>query len=82
MRLRTLKHWLAQQDDDVLVDGGNPLLANLGSQGKEFFRLLQQQDSYNIDAFEEADPVSPVQICLLYNSFNKIFCTLKMRRAT
>ena len=52
-----LKHWLAQQDDDVLVDGGNPLLANLGSQGKEFFRLLQQQDSYNIDAFEEAEPV-------------------------
>jgi exodeoxyribonuclease V gamma subunit len=53
-----LKHWLAQQDDNVLVDGGNPLLANLGSQGKEFFRLLQQQDSYNIDAFEEATPVS------------------------
>jgi len=51
-----LKHWLAQQDDEVLVDGGNPLLANLGSQGKEFFRLLQQQDSYNIDAFEEAEP--------------------------
>jgi len=53
-----LQHWLAQQDDDVLVDGGNPLLANLGSQGKEFFRLLQQQDSYNIDAFEEAEPIS------------------------
>ncbi len=53
-----LKHWLAQQDDNVLVDGGNPLLANLGSQGKEFFRLLQQQDSYNIDAFEDATPVS------------------------
>ena len=51
-----LKHWLAQQDDEVLVDGGNPLLANLGSQGKEFFRLLQQQDSYNIDAFEDAEP--------------------------
>ena len=53
-----LKHWLAQPDDEALVDGGNPLLANLGSQGKEFFRLLQQQDSYNIDAFEEAEPVS------------------------
>ncbi len=51
-----LKQWLAQQDDEVLVDGGNPLLANLGAQGKEFFRLLQQQDSYNIDAFEEAQP--------------------------
>lgn len=53
-----LKHWLEQQDDDVLVDGGNPLLANLGAQGKEFFRLLQQQDSYNIDAFEEAQPAT------------------------
>ena len=52
-----LKHWLAQQDDEALVDAGNPLLANLGSQGKEFFRLLQQQDSYNIDAFEEAEPM-------------------------
>jgi exodeoxyribonuclease V gamma subunit len=56
-----LKHWLAQQDDEVLVDGGNPLLANLGSQGKEFFRLLQQQDSYNIDAFEEAEPANSDQ---------------------
>ena len=56
-----LKHWLAQQDDEVLVDGGNPLLANLGSQGKEFFRLLQQQDSYNIDAFEEAEPAGSDQ---------------------
>ena len=51
-----LKYWLEQQDDQVPVDGGNPLLANLGSQGKEFFRLLQQQDSYNIDAFEDAEP--------------------------
>ena len=51
-----LARWLEQNDDQVLVDGGNPLLANLGSQGKEFFRLLQQQDSYNIEAFEEAQP--------------------------
>ncbi|MDC9720655.1 MAG: exodeoxyribonuclease V subunit gamma [Gammaproteobacteria bacterium] len=56
-----LKQWMAQQDDTMLVDGGNPLLANLGSQGKEFFRLLQQQDSYNIDAFEEAQPASREQ---------------------
>ncbi|HCH33734.1 MAG TPA: exodeoxyribonuclease V subunit gamma [Oceanospirillaceae bacterium] len=49
-----LKQWLAQADDQVTVDGGNPLLANLGSQGKEFFRLLETQSSYNIDAFEDA----------------------------
>lgn len=49
-----LKQWLALEDDQALVDGGNPLLANLGSQGKEFFRLLEAQSSYNIDAFEDA----------------------------
>jgi len=51
-----LNRWMAQQDDQVLVDGGNPLLANLGSQGKEFFRLLQDQSSFSIDAFEDAQP--------------------------
>ena len=50
-----LKQWLAQADDAVVVDGGNPLLANLGSQGKEFFRLLESQSSYSIDAFDDAD---------------------------
>ncbi len=49
-----LKQWLAQADGQATVDGGNPLLANLGSQGKEFFRLLEAQSSYNIDAFEDA----------------------------
>ncbi len=32
---------------------GNPLLANLGQQGREFLALLQQHSTINIDAFEQ-----------------------------
>ena len=32
---------------------GNPLLANLGQQGREFLALLQQYSTINIDAFSE-----------------------------
>ncbi|RCU49541.1 exodeoxyribonuclease V subunit gamma [Corallincola holothuriorum] len=38
---------------DEQSDLGNPLLANLGQQGKEFFNALQGVKSYEISAFDE-----------------------------
>jgi len=37
---------------------GNPLLANLGTQGKEFFSSLQGLDAFEISAFETDTPKS------------------------
>ncbi len=39
--------WLESGDDEV-----NPLLANLGQQGKRFFNALQKTDHFEISAFE------------------------------
>jgi len=40
--------------NDIHKDVGNPLLANLGQQGREFLSLLQQYSTINIDVFEQA----------------------------
>ncbi|WP_257172725.1 exodeoxyribonuclease V subunit gamma [Colwellia sp. M166] len=39
---------------DVNLQVGNPLLANLGQQGREFMALLYQYSTINIDVFESA----------------------------
>lgn len=46
-----IEQWLAL-DDELSQNMGNPLLANLGQQGREFLSLLQQVSTYAIDAFE------------------------------
>jgi len=38
--------------DDISQSVGNPLLANLGQQGREFLALLQEYSTINIDVFE------------------------------
>jgi len=55
--IKTQQHWLdgaltvEQQLSDLI---GNPLLANLGQQGREFLALLQQYSTINIEIFEQA----------------------------
>ena len=39
---------------DINRQVGNPLLANLGQQGREFMALLYQYSTVNIDVFESA----------------------------
>ena len=41
--------------DDFHHDIGNPLLANLGQQGREFLALLQGYSTYQFDVFEQAN---------------------------
>ncbi len=48
-----LKKW-SQGYDNPEIYVGNPLLANLGQQGREFIALLQDYSTVNIDVFEQA----------------------------
>jgi len=41
---------------------GNPLLANLGQQGREFLSLLQQYSTFNIEAFSEINVANDLQV--------------------
>ncbi|WP_017445444.1 exodeoxyribonuclease V subunit gamma [Gayadomonas joobiniege] len=49
LKQQKLAQWVAKDSQP-----DNPLLANLGSQGKAFFNQLQQIESFEISAFEEA----------------------------
>ncbi len=49
-----LKQWTDNFDDHNL-SVGNPLLANLGQQGREFIALLQDHSTIDINAFDQAD---------------------------
>jgi len=52
--IRTLSNW-TDGFDDMSVNVGNPLLANLGQQGREFLALLQDIATIDVNAFEEVD---------------------------
>lgn len=45
LRLEGIEKWMAQEQ-------GNPLLGNLGKQGRELFNLLTELDSFEVSAFE------------------------------
>lgn len=49
---RTLNAW-CEGVDDISHEVGNPLLANLGQQGREFMAMLQRYSTINIDVFED-----------------------------
>lgn len=48
-----LSHWSKGVDDEHLFVG-NPLLANLGQQGREFLALLQDYSTVNVELFVKA----------------------------
>lgn len=47
-----LNKWV-EGHDDISVNVGNPLLANLGQQGREFMALLNDYSTVNIEVFDE-----------------------------
>lgn len=51
-----LSHWSNGVDDNHLFVG-NPLLANLGQQGREFLALLQDYSTVDVELFVEASNV-------------------------
>ena len=57
--LNKLSQWsdgVSDQESDVQSFVGNPLLANLGQQGREFISMLQDYSTIDIDLFEQANP--------------------------
>ncbi len=52
--IKTLSKWTGGFDD-MSITVGNPLLANLGQQGREFLALLQDIATIDVNAFEEVD---------------------------
>ena len=51
--IKKLSHWSNGVDDEHLFVG-NPLLANLGQQGREFLSLLQDFSTVNVELFVKA----------------------------
>ena len=51
--LAKLSHWSAKAEDEQCFIG-NPLLANLGQQGREFLSLIQEYSTVDVELFEEA----------------------------
>jgi len=51
--IKKLSHWSADVSDDSIYVG-NPLLANLGQQGREFLSLLQDYSTVNVELFVAA----------------------------
>ncbi len=52
---KQLDRWTLADDDAFMDEPGNPLLANLGAQGREFLNLLQEQTSIEIPVFDAPD---------------------------
>ncbi len=50
--IKSIQKWVDGYDD-ITASIGNPLLANLGQQGREFMALLHGYSTINIDAFED-----------------------------
>ncbi len=74
---KKLSHWSAGVDDEHLFVG-NPLLANLGQQGREFLALLQGYSTVNVELFVAAssapvnDKDEPNKPCILHQLQNDI----------
>ena len=52
--IRLLSKWV-EGHDDISVNVGNPLLANLGQQGREFMALLNDYSTVNIEVFDAVE---------------------------
>jgi exodeoxyribonuclease V gamma subunit len=50
--IKSIQQWV-DGHDDITQTVGNPLLANLGQQGREFMALLHTFSTINIDVFED-----------------------------
>jgi len=52
---KQLDRWMACDAEFFMDEPGNPLLANLGAQGREFLNLLQEQTTVEIPVFDAPD---------------------------
>ena len=80
---KAIKNWV--DGAEVLLDQssdavGNPLLANLGQQGREFMALLQNYSSVNIDLFEQIEQSNDEKITTVLEHIQQDILSLSDRR--
>jgi len=68
--------------DDIAVNVGNPLLANLGQQGREFMALLNDYSTVNIDVFDTVNESDKADNLSVLQQTQQDILTLSDRRET
>ncbi len=76
---KAIKNWVDGIADTIDVVG-NPLLANLGQQGREFMALLQNYSSVNIELFEQLAAQNPEQITTVLAQIQQDILSLTDKR--
>ena len=86
---KAIKNWVGVIDectleyiDETNAAVGNPLLANLGQQGREFMALLQNYSSVNIDLFEQIESDNQSQVTSVLAHLQQDILSLTDRRLT
>jgi exodeoxyribonuclease V gamma subunit len=68
--------------DDITVNVGNPLLANLGQQGREFMALLNDYSTVNIDVFDTVIENDKTDVLSVLQQVQQDILTLSDNRET
>lgn len=79
--INLLSKWVVGHDD-ITVNVGNPLLANLGQQGREFMALLNDYSTVNIEVFDAVDHSDEVENISVLHQVQQDILTLTDQRST
>lgn len=71
--------WTANVED-IAKTVGNPLLANLGQQGREFLSLIQDYSTFDIAAFDRVDKGMSLEKLSVLEALQQDILTLQDRR--
>jgi exodeoxyribonuclease V gamma subunit len=79
--INLLTKWV-EGHDDISVNVGNPLLANLGQQGREFMALLNDYSTVNIEVFDTVDKSDETESLSVLHQVQQDILTLTDQRET
>lgn len=83
---KAISNWVDGAEDENQLgnshDVGNPLLANLGQQGREFMALLQNYSSVNIELFEKIEQSDDSETSSVLAQLQQDILSLTDRRLT
>ncbi|TWX57769.1 exodeoxyribonuclease V subunit gamma [Colwellia hornerae] len=79
--INLLSKWVVGHND-ITVNVGNPLLANLGQQGREFMALLNDYSTVNIDVFDAVEQSDEAENISVLHQVQQDILTLTDQRST
>ena len=79
--INLLSKWVVGHDD-ITVNVGNPLLANLGQQGREFMALLNDYSTVNIEVFDAVEQSDGAENISVLQQVQQDILTLTDQRST